>query len=134
MSITKCLDCERRIDIDIEDAHYVNDFECLCDDCNENEGDSMNILDDILNDKNVNGNLKKVMKGEPIKPIIIDGRYDSPAVQKAKLIAMDVRHMIELKQAILWWDEDEEKFVEKYGCSSDSLHEGDQINKDNLLK
>lgn len=26
----------------------------------------MNILDDILNDKNVNNNLKKVMKGEPM--------------------------------------------------------------------
>tara|TARA_R100001129_G_C5322893_1_gene248012 strand:+ start:67 stop:600 length:534 start_codon:yes stop_codon:yes gene_type:complete len=33
MSITRCLDCERRIDIDIEDAHYVNDSECLCEDC-----------------------------------------------------------------------------------------------------
>ena len=27
----------------------------------------MNILDDILNDKNVNNNLKKVMKGEPME-------------------------------------------------------------------
>ena len=59
---------------------------------------------------------------------------DSPRVEKAKLIAMDVKHMMELKQAIIWWDEDEEKFVERYGCSSDGLHEEDQINKDNLNK
>tara|TARA_B100000513_G_C11796368_1_gene150326 strand:- start:127 stop:573 length:447 start_codon:yes stop_codon:yes gene_type:complete len=35
MNITKCIDCERRIDIDIEDAHYVNELECVCDDCND---------------------------------------------------------------------------------------------------
>tara|TARA_Y100000401_G_scaffold55907_1_gene44266 strand:+ start:15272 stop:15403 length:132 start_codon:yes stop_codon:yes gene_type:complete len=33
MSIVKCLDCERRIDIDIEEVHWVNDFEVICDDC-----------------------------------------------------------------------------------------------------
>ena len=41
MNITKCIDCERRIDIDIEDAHYVNELECVCDDCN----------DEVLNDE-----------------------------------------------------------------------------------
>ena len=33
MSITKCVDCERRIDIDIEEAIYGNDGQCLCEDC-----------------------------------------------------------------------------------------------------
>ena len=37
MNITKCIDCERKIDIDIEDAHYVNELECVCDDCNEDQ-------------------------------------------------------------------------------------------------
>ena len=68
-----------------------------------------------------------------MKPIIINSD-DSPRVEKAKLIAMDVKHMMELKQTLLWWDGDEEKFVNKYGCSSDGLHDEDQINKDNLNK
>lgn len=33
MSITKCVDCERKIDIDIEEAIYGNDGQCLCEDC-----------------------------------------------------------------------------------------------------
>tara|TARA_R100000808_G_C2132429_1_gene141371 strand:- start:1257 stop:1559 length:303 start_codon:yes stop_codon:yes gene_type:complete len=89
----------------------------------------MDILGMIANDKNVNNKLKKIIKEKPMKPIVVDGKTDSPAVQKAKLIAMEIRHMMELKKAILWWNEDEEKFVKKYGCSSDSLHKGDKVNK-----
>ena len=35
MSITKCEDCEKRIDIDIEDAIYMwgDNDKCLCEDC-----------------------------------------------------------------------------------------------------
>ncbi len=35
MSITKCVDCERRIDVDIEEAYYGDDDQCLCEDCND---------------------------------------------------------------------------------------------------
>ena len=40
---------------------------------------------------------------------------DSSFDRKMKLTIYDVKHMFVLKQHSLWWEEDEKKFVEKYG-------------------
>ena len=44
---------------------------------------------------------------------------DSSFDRKKKLTIFDLKHMFILKQHSLWWEEDEKKFVEKYGFSSD---------------
>ena len=41
--------------------------------------------------------------------------------RKRKLTTFDIKHMFVLKQHSLWWEEDEKKFVEKYGFSSDHI-------------
>ena len=50
-------------------------------------------------------------------------------IQRAKMIVMKVNHMIELKKHLLWWDKDESEFKQEYGCSTESLHKGNAINK-----
>ena len=46
---------------------------------------------------------------------------DSSFDRKKKLTIFDIRNMFVLKQHSLWWEEDEKKFVEKYGFSSDHI-------------
>ena len=47
---------------------------------------------------------------------------DSSFDRKMKLTIYDVKHMFVLKQHSLWWEEDEKKFVEKYGFSSEHIN------------
>ena len=44
---------------------------------------------------------------------------DSSFDRKKKLTIFDLKHMFILKQHGLWWEEDEKRFVENYGISSD---------------
>tara|TARA_R100000152_G_C6777909_1_gene208120 strand:+ start:20 stop:223 length:204 start_codon:yes stop_codon:yes gene_type:complete len=44
---------------------------------------------------------------------------DSSVDRKKKLTIFDIRNMFVLKQHSLWWEEDEKRFVKKYGISSD---------------
>tara|TARA_R100000808_G_scaffold25010_1_gene60425 strand:- start:235 stop:561 length:327 start_codon:yes stop_codon:yes gene_type:complete len=53
MSITKCVDCERRIDIDIEEAYYGDDDQCLCEDCNINSFEPFRKSMELINKDNV---------------------------------------------------------------------------------
>ena len=47
---------------------------------------------------------------------------DSSFDRKKKLTIFDLKHMFILKQHSLWWEEDEKKFVEKYGFSSEHIN------------
>ena len=47
---------------------------------------------------------------------------DSSFDRKKKLTIFDLKHMFILKQHSLWWEEDERKFVEKYGFSSEHIN------------
>ena len=47
---------------------------------------------------------------------------DSSFDRKKKLAIFDIRNMFVLKQHSLWWEEDEKKFVKKYGFSSDHIN------------
>ena len=46
---------------------------------------------------------------------------DSSFDRKKKLTIFDIRNMFVLKQHYLWWEEDEKKFVEKYGFSTNNI-------------
>ena len=46
---------------------------------------------------------------------------DSSFDRKKKLTIFDIRNMFVLKQHSLWWEEDEKKFVEKYGFSTNNI-------------
>lgn len=74
----------------------------------------MNILDDILNDKNINNNFKKIITGESMSENKVEIR--------STLKDLILLHINQLKEKGLWWAEDEKLFQDKYGISSDDAY------------